>query len=81
VEHVANMGKRCVKVLERKPEGKRLLVRPRRGWVYNNKMALQGMWWGCGLNLSASGQGKVLRACECDKGNSGSANAGNCLTR
>ena len=29
VEHVANIGERCVQVLVSKPEGKRLLVRPR----------------------------------------------------
>ena len=38
MEHIANMGKRCVQVLVSKPQGKRLLVRSRRRWEDNNKM-------------------------------------------
>ena len=41
VEHVANIGERCVQVLVGKVEAKRLLVRPRRRWEDNNKMVLQ----------------------------------------
>jgi hypothetical protein len=29
-----------------KPEGKRALRRPRRRWVYNNKMDLREIGWG-----------------------------------
>jgi len=66
------MGRRCTQVLVSKPQGKRLLVRPRRRWEDNNKMVLQGAVWGRGLKLSALGQGQFLCAGECDKGNSGS---------
>jgi len=46
--HVARMGERRVvyKVLVEKPEGKRLLGRPRRRWEDNIKMDLQEV--GCG---------------------------------
>ena len=46
--HVARMGERrgVWWVLEGKPEGKRLLGRPRRRWEDNNKMDLQEV--GCG---------------------------------
>ena len=59
VEHVANTRNRCVQVFVSKPQGKRLLVRPRRRWEDNNKMVLQGVVWGRGLKLSALGQGQV----------------------
>ena len=36
--HVANLGERFVHGLVGKPEGKRLLVRPRHKWEDNNKM-------------------------------------------
>ena len=35
-------------------------------------MIFQGVGWVRGMNLSVSGQGEVLCACEYDKGNSGS---------
>ena len=43
--HVARMGKRrgVYRVLVRKPEGKRPLVRPRHGWEVNVKMDLKEM--------------------------------------
>jgi len=46
--HVARMGeeREVCRVLVRKPEGKRPLGRPRRGWVYNVRMDLQEV--GCG---------------------------------
>ena len=46
--HVARMGERrgVYRVLVRKPEGKRLLGRPRRRWEDNIKMDLQEV--GCG---------------------------------
>ena len=42
------MGKRrgAYRVLVGKPEGKRPLVRPRRRWEDNIKMALQEVGWG-----------------------------------
>ena len=48
VRHVARMGEERVvyRVLLGKPEGKRLLVRPRRRWVDNIRMDLQEV--GCG---------------------------------
>ena len=64
-------GEMCT-CLVGKAEGKQLLARPRRRWECNNKMVLQGEVWGRGLKLSALGQGKVVCACDCDKGNSGS---------
>ena len=72
VEHLTIMGERCVQVLVSKYEGKILLVRPRLRWEDNNKMVSQELFWGRGLKLSASGQGQVLCACECNKGNLGS---------
>ena len=38
VVYVANVGKGCVQDLVGKPEGKRLLGRPRHRWEDNNKM-------------------------------------------
>jgi hypothetical protein len=35
------------RTLVRKPEGKRALGKPRRVWIYNNKMALRERGWGC----------------------------------
>ena len=48
--HVARMGEGIVvyRVLVGKPEGKRLLGRPRRRWEDNIKMDLQDVWRGCG---------------------------------
>ena len=41
-------GRGVHKVLVGKPEGKRPLGRPRRGWEYNIKMDLQEVGRGCG---------------------------------
>ena len=48
--HVARMeeGRGVHRVLVGKPEGKRLLRRPRRRWEDNNKMDLQEVRGGCG---------------------------------
>ena len=59
MEHVANMRERCVQFMVVKGEGKQLLAKPRRRWEDNNKMFLQGVVWGRGLKLSASGHGHV----------------------
>jgi hypothetical protein len=52
--HVVRMGEKrnACKLLVGKPGGKRPLGRPRRGWVFNNKMDLVEM---IGLGLSCSG--------------------------
>jgi hypothetical protein len=46
--HVARMGEKrnAYRVLMRKPEGKRPLGRPRRGWVDNIRMDLGEVGWG-----------------------------------
>jgi len=54
------------------PEGKRLLISPRRRWENNNKMVLQVVVCGRGLKLSASEQGQVLCGFDCDRGHLGS---------
>jgi len=44
------------RVFVRKPEGKRTLGRPRRRWVENIKVDLQGSWmWVYGLDWAGSG--------------------------
>jgi hypothetical protein len=53
------------KVLVRKPEGKRLLGRPRRRWKDGIRMDLRGLAWECGLDSTVSGQGPVAGCCEC----------------
>ena len=47
--HVARMGEErgACRVLVGKPEGKRPLGRPRRRWVYNIRMHLQEVGYGC----------------------------------
>ena len=55
-----------------KPEGKRLLGRPRRRWEDNIKTDLQEVVWGCGDGMEL--------ACEYGYEPSGSKNAGNFLT-
>jgi hypothetical protein len=58
------------KVLVGKPEGKRLLRRPRRRWDQNGSY---GDWLGvCGLNSTGSGQGPVAGCCQCGDEPSGS---------
>jgi hypothetical protein len=46
-EHVARMGEKrnAYRILVGKPEGKRLLGRPRRRWVDNIKMDLREIGW------------------------------------
>ena len=48
--HVARMAERrgVYRVLAGKPEGKRPLGRPRRGWEDNIKMDIQELGGGCG---------------------------------
>jgi hypothetical protein len=48
--HGACMGGGAYRVLVGKPEGKRLLGRPRRCWEDNIKMNLQDVRWGHGLD-------------------------------
>jgi hypothetical protein len=45
--HVARMGemRNAYRILVGKPEGKRLLGRPRRIWVIKNKMNLREIGW------------------------------------
>jgi hypothetical protein len=62
------MGERrgVYNVLVGKPEGKRLLGRPRRRWENNIKMDLQEV--GCrgyGLDRAGSGKGLLEGTCEC----------------
>jgi hypothetical protein len=46
--HVARMGvkRNAYRLLVRKPEGKRLLGRPRRSWVDNIRVVLGEVGWG-----------------------------------
>ena len=45
--HVARMGDRIIdRVLVEKPDGRRPLGRPRRGWEDNIKMDLREVGWG-----------------------------------
>jgi hypothetical protein len=55
--HVACMGERrgAYRALVGKPEGRRLLERPRRRWEDNIKMDLREVGWGHGLDQSGSG--------------------------
>ena len=57
-----------------KPEGKSLLVSPRRRWEDNKKYFYKEWGLGRGLKLCSLVQEQVLYAFECDKGNSGSIN-------
>jgi hypothetical protein len=81
---VARMGedRGVYRVLVGKPEGKRPLGRPRRGWEDNIKMDLQevGGRGFCGLNGVGSGWGQVAGTCGYGEGFSSSINAGNYLT-
>jgi hypothetical protein len=47
-EHVARIGEKrnACRLLVGKPEGRRLLGRPRRGWVDNIRMDLLEVVWG-----------------------------------
>jgi hypothetical protein len=46
--HVVRMGEKwnACRILVGKPEGRRPLGRPRRGWVDNMKLDLRGIGWG-----------------------------------
>jgi hypothetical protein len=57
--HVAQMGARRGpdRALVCKPEGRRLLGKPRRRWVDNVKMDLQEVGWGRGHGRDRSGSG------------------------
>jgi hypothetical protein len=52
-EHIARMGEGRVayRILVERPEGRRLLGRPRRRWEDNIKMDLQEVGWGGGHGL------------------------------
>jgi hypothetical protein len=45
--HVARMGEEKKTVLVGKPEGRRTLVSPRRGWEDGIRMDLREIGWGC----------------------------------
>jgi hypothetical protein len=53
--HVANLGERCIQDLLGKPEGKRLLGRPRHRWEDNLKWVLKKWDEDHGLNRCGSG--------------------------
>jgi hypothetical protein len=65
--HVAHAGVRrgAYRVLVKKPEGRRLLIRPRHRWEDNIKMDLQEVGWVCGLNLPGPAQKRVAGSSEC----------------
>jgi hypothetical protein len=48
VWHITRTGnsRYAYRVLERKPQGKEPLERPRHRWEYNTKLDLQEMGWG-----------------------------------
>jgi hypothetical protein len=73
--HVARMGeeRKVYKVLVGKPEGKRLLERPRRRWEDGIRMDLREIGLGGG-GLDSTGLGQVPMAgcCECGDEPSGS---------
>jgi len=77
--YVAHMGEErgVYRVLVGKPEGRRLLGRPRRRWVDNIRMDLQEV--GCGymdwIGL-AQDREEVADACECGNEPSGSVKCG-----
>ena len=60
-----------------KPEGKRLLGRPRHRWEDNIKMDIQEV--GCGVMDWMSGQGQVAGTCNCGNEPSGSIKCGEFL--
>jgi hypothetical protein len=55
-----------------KPEVKRPLGRPMRRWEDNNKMDIQEIVWGLGLDCSGSEWGGATGCCECGNEPSGS---------
>ena len=80
--HVVRMGEdRGVhRVLVGKPEGKRILGRPRRRWEDNIKMDLQEVGGGGGDWMEVA-QDRMVGTCGYGEERSGSINAGNFLTR
>jgi hypothetical protein len=65
--NVARKGeeRKVYKILAGKPEGKRLLGRPRRRWEDGIRMDLREIGFGvCGLDSTVSGQGPVAGCCE-----------------
>jgi hypothetical protein len=67
--------RKLYKVLVRKPEGKRPPGRPRRRWEDGIRMDLREIDWGCGLDLTDSGQRPVAGCCD-----SGDEPFGSCAT-
>jgi hypothetical protein len=57
--------RKVYRVFVGKPEGKRPLGRLRRRWENGIRMDLREIGWGCGLDSTDSGQGPVVRCCEC----------------
>jgi hypothetical protein len=54
--HVARMGegRNVYRVLAGKPQGKRALGIPRRGWEYSIKMDFREIGWGCRMDSPGS---------------------------
>ena len=77
--HIARMGEKrgMYRVLVGKPDGRRLLGRPRRRWENNMKIDLQEV--GCGgygLDRAGSREGQVAGIFECGNEPSGSMKFG-----
>jgi len=73
-------GRSMYRVLVGKPEGRRLVGRPRHRWEDNIKMDLQEV--GCGgygLDRAGSGSGQGVGTCECGNETSGSVKFGEFL--
>jgi hypothetical protein len=69
--HVLGIGRGEQRILESKPEGKRLFERPRRRWEHNIKTNLQRNKRGkLEVNLSGSGWRNVVGYCEDGDGKS-----------
>jgi hypothetical protein len=63
---MARMGeyRKFYKVLVGKPDGKRLLGRPRRRWEDCIRMDLWEIGWECGVDSFGSGWGPLAGSCE-----------------
>ena len=72
-------GRGVYRVLVGKPVGNRPLGGLRRTWEDNNKMDLQELGRGNGLDWSDSGQGQVAGTCECGNEPSSSIKCGEFL--
>jgi len=66
------------KILVGKPEGKRPVGRPRRGWEDNIRMEVTKMVGRCGMDSAGSGQGSASGICEHGNEPSGSIKGGEC---